>query len=264
MKVFKWLGILLVTVVVLVGIVVFIGLKNLNAIVEAAVEQVGTDVVGTTVALDSADVKLKDGRAALLGLTVANPAGFSNASFLSVGEVAVDIDPLSLTRDVIVIDEVVLSGIDLLAEQKDITKTNVQALLDQIDQGGSESSEQPEESAESSDPVRLAVKKFTFEKSSLSLVTEDWGDTTLELPEINLANIGSAEQGLTPEELVEAVTEPVLQQIKDQVKDQLEDYAKDKAVEKAKEKLEEKLEEELGDKLSDSEQETLNKLKSLF
>lgn len=257
MKILKWAGGLLLALVILAAIAFYVALSNINDIVKTAVNTVGTEVVGSEVKLHAADVKLQDGRAELQDLRIANPRGFSNSSFLSVGAVTVDIDPLSLTRDVIVIDEVRLSEIDLLVEQKALT-TNVQALLEQLSGDGAESGDASSESAtqNQSDPIKLAVKQFTFEQSTVELSTEKWGDTTIPLPQIKLANLGSAEQGLTPQQLAEAVTQPVLNQVQRQVKDQLKEMAKHEA----KQKLEEKLTE----KLSDSEKEAFDALKSLF
>lgn len=263
MKAFKWLLSLVVLVVAVVAIIAVIGLRNLDSVVIAAVEKAGSEVTGTDVSLSVAKISLKDGRAELQGLSIANPQGFSHAKLLDVGTIAVDIDPASLVEDVLVIDEMVLSGIHILAEQKELTKTNIEALMNNINKntaGGGESSASVDESAESGETVQLAVKKFLFEKSTLKLSTEEWGDATLSLPPIELKNLGSSSNGLTPEQLAEQVTEPVLQQIKRHIGKELESLAKDKAEQKAREAVEKKLDE----KLSGSEKEALNQLKGLF
>lgn len=264
MKAIKWVVAILAIIIAVVAIVAVVGLKNLDAIVKAVVEEVGTDVTGTRVSLASVDIGLKEGRAELQGFSIANPRGFSDARLLSVGKVAVDIDPLSVTKDVIVIDEITLSGINILAEQKDLTRTNIEALLNNIRErsASSASAQKPEgtQQQEEAAEVLLAVKKFVFEKSDIKLLSDEWGELTVPLPAITLQNLGSAQKGLTPEQLAQQAMEPVLAQVRRSVTAYLKEVAQEKAEEKAKEALQKKLDE----KLSGSEKKTLENLKSLF
>ena len=258
MKALKILGGLLVLAVVVVAIVVFLGLQNLDKLVKAGVEEVGPEVVGTPVKLSDVKIKLTEGRGELHGLSVANPSGFSNANALSLGEIALELDPASLTGDVVVINEILIKGTSVLAELKGLKDTNLQALLNNIkaNTGSGGQQQSSASSGSSSSDIRLAVKKFTFADSSIKLVSDQLGEKTLQLPAINLSNLGSASKGLTPEELAAAVVQPLLASAKEAVKDYVEENAKDKAEAKLKEKLSEKLGEDGGEKL--------DQLKSLF
>ena len=102
----------------------------------------------------------------------------------------------------------------------------------------------------------MAVKKFTFADASIELVSDQFGEKTISLPSINLRNLGSAEKGLTPDELASAVMTPVLAAAKETVKNYLETMAKDKAEAAVKKKLSEKL--------GEGGAEKLDQLKSLF
>ena len=260
MKAVKVILGILVAAVVVVAIVIVIALQNINGIVKTAVETVGPEVTKTEVRLSEVDIVLTEGKGALRGLTIANPSGFSNANAFSLGEVSLQIDPASLTGDVIVINEILITGAQLLAEQKNIKDTNLQALLNNVTAGSSNassaSSTAESGATDSGDSVRLAVEKFTFSASEVRLVTEQWGERTLKLPAIKLKNLGSKDKGLTPAELTQAVLKPILAQAKAAVSKQLEEIAKDKAEAKMKEKLD--------DELDDEQKGQLNKLKSLF
>lgn len=257
MKAVKIILGLVIAIIAIVALVAVLALQNINQLVKTAVETVGPDVVGTEVRLAEVDIKLQDGRGTLKGLTVANPAGYSQPLAFSLGEVALDIDPASLTKDVYVIDEVLVSSADLFAEYKDLSNNNLQALVDNM---GGESSEQAtsntEASADSGSDVLLAVKKFTFENSSIDVSTAEWGQRTVNLPAIRLTNLGTADKGLTPEQLTEKVMSQLLDQVKDAVSDDLKALAKEKAEEELKSKLEEKL--------GEGGKEKLDSLKSLF
>lgn len=258
MKALKILLGTLVAVVAVVAIVVVIGLQNIDKIVKTAVEEVGPKVLGTPVQLAEVNIKVTEGRGELRGLTVANPRGFSDASAFSLGEIALEIDTESLTGDVIVIDEILIKNASLLAEQKGLKDTNLQALLNNV-QSNSAGANKPQaetQKTEAGSDVRLAVKKFTFADSDMKLVSEQLGEHTVKLPAINLTNLGSKEKGLTPEELANAVIEPLIAQAKRAAQDRLEDLAKEKAKEELNKKLTEKLGEDGAEKL--------NQLKSLF
>lgn len=256
MKLGKVIGGLLLVGIAVVAILVFVGLSNLDAIIKTAVESVGPQVTKTSVSLDQAKFELTQGRGELQGLVVGNPAGFSSDYALSMGRVAVEVDPASVTGPVIVIREILVDGARLMAEQKDLTHSNLQALLNNI-KGGEAAQDAGGAGQESAGgDVRLMVEKFQFINSSAQVITEEWGDKTLNLPDIKLANIGDKQTGLTPDELAEAVLKPVIEQARRGVTKALESEAKAKA--------EAKLKEELSEKLSDEDSEKLDKLKSLF
>ncbi len=259
MKAIKVILGVVVAAVAILAIVTVIGLQNIDKIVKTAVEEIGPKVLGTEVRLAEVKIDITDGRGELRGLTIANPKGFSAANAFSLGETALEIDPGSLTGDVIVINEILISNANLLAEQKGLKDTNLQALLDNIQSSSGNTAAEPvasESSASNDKEIRLAVKKFTFADSSMKLMSEQFGEHTLKLPAIRLNNLGSKDNGLTPEQLANAVIKPLVAQAKKAAQDRLEDLAKEKATEKLNEKLTEKLGKDGAEKL--------NQLKSLF
>jgi uncharacterized protein YxeA len=72
-KILIGLGVL----VILVGVGVFVFLGQLNDIVRAAIEKVGSDMTQTNVELNEVDIELTSGKGALRGFRVTNPNGFS-------------------------------------------------------------------------------------------------------------------------------------------------------------------------------------------
>ncbi len=259
MKALKIVGGLVVVAVIVIAIVAVVTLQNIDSIVKGLVEDVGSDVVGTEVRLQEAKIGLTEGRAQLSQLTIANPAGFSNTSAFSLGDIAVTLDLKSLTGGgVIVIEEVMVRDAHLLAEQKNLTDINLQKLLNNVTGGksGSSTPQEADTASEAGSDVRLAVEKFTLEGTQMRLLTEEWGERTVQLPAIKLNNIGSREQGLTPDQLAEAVMKPLLQQARAAAEKELKDLAQEKAKEKINEELEKNLSEEDAEKV--------DQLKSLF
>ena len=101
------------------GLGVFVGLVVLLAlfwvllmdwIVERAVEEVGTEVVGARVDLDSADVGLFPVSVALFGLQVTNPSAPMTNAF-EVGRIAAGVNGTPLLRRKVHIDELAVEGL---------------------------------------------------------------------------------------------------------------------------------------------------------
>jgi hypothetical protein len=259
MKLGKILLGLFVAVIAVVAVVVFLGLQNINQIVKIAVETEGPKVTGTAVQLERVDLSLMEGRGELYGLQIDNPKGYQSEYAFSMGQVALQVEPKSLTGKVIVINEILIDGAKLIAEQKDLTRTNLQDLLDNVKgKSGSKASQQtasPASDSPSAD-VRLMVEKFSFVNGGVRLITTEWGERTLKLPGINITDVGDRDVGLTPEQLTQALLDPILAQAKAAVTNNLEDLAKEKAQQKLQEKIDEKL--------SDEQKGQLQQLKGLF
>lgn len=102
------IGLVVLVVVVAVGVFVFLG--NLNDIVRAAVEKVGSDMTQTNVVLDEVDIELTSGKGALRGFRVTNPKGFSDDDAFKFDEVSVAIDLSSVRSDPVVIKEVIIKA----------------------------------------------------------------------------------------------------------------------------------------------------------
>jgi hypothetical protein len=254
MKAGKIIGGIVLAAVAVIAVVVFLGLQNLDQIIKVAIETVGPRVTGTSVTLDSVKLELTNGRGELHGLQIDNPKGYSSPYAFYLGEVALQVDPKSLAGDVIVIKEVLVDGAKLIAEQKDLKQFNLQDLMDNMSQGSTKPVASEEASGDSN--VRLIIEKMSFLNNDASLISSQWGEKTLKIPDINLSNIGKQENGLSPEQLGPAILEPLLKQVKQAVKKELEALAREKA--------ENKLNEKMDEKLNDEQKEQVKGLKKLF
>lgn len=257
MKVGKIIGGLLLVVILVVAGIAYLGLSNINALIKNAVETVGPQVTKTDVSLSAVDFKLTEGRGELHGLVIGNPPGYNSEYAFSLGTVALQVDPVSVTGPVIVIKEILVDGAKLVAEQKDLTKSNLVDLLNNMKGGGKAEAPAPASDSDGgASDVRLMVERFSFVNSSAQVLTQQWGEKTLSLPAVKLKNIGDKTTGVSPEELAQVMLQSVIEQTKKQVSRDLEKRAKAEAEAKLKEKLDEKL--------SDEDKEKLNNLKSLF
>lgn len=253
MKVMKVLGILLLLLVVIIGGALFYLFSNIDGIVKRGIESKGPEITTTPVKLGNVDVELLNGRAELNNFTIANPAEFSSANLFEAKQLVFNIEPASIRSDVIVINEIVIDGVTVVAEQKGVT-TNVQTMLKAIKENLPRAKEEAERDAEA---LRFMVEDLRFTDSVLKLVTEQHGEREFPIPAVEASNLGSKEVGLTAQELGVAILEPYLERAKAVARDKVKDLAE----RELKDKAEAKVREKLGD---DAETKAADKIKRLF
>lgn len=229
----KIILILLSVILLAVVGITYYGLKNLDGIVKHVIENVGTKVTGSQVSVGGVSIKLKDGRGEITGLNLANPEGFDTDYLFNLNQVVLDIKPNSLFGDVIVIDEVLIDGADIIAEQKG-QQFNLQVLLNNIEKNASPSASndettQPVESDPNAQPVRLAITKFSFINNKAELFTEKWQPQVLTVPNIVMSDLGTANNGLTPEELSREVVKRLIENVEKAAKAELKKRAQEEA-----------------------------------
>lgn len=248
MKAVKIILSVLVALIVVIAIVVFIGLKNLNSLVEMAIESVGPQVTKTDVQVDRVNIELTEGRGTIYGLTIANPEGFSEEHIFLMDQVSLQIQPSSLTEKVVVIREILVDGARLNGEHQGVAQINLRAMLDNINSGDPK----PPKDTTASPDVRFMVEKLSVIGATMNLSSPEFGEQQLTMKDIHLSDLGDREEGLTPAELTRAILEPILAQARARVEQEVKDRAGDKLKEKLKEKL------------SEDDQQKVEQLKSLL
>lgn len=243
MKAIKILASILVALLVVIAIALAVGVRNLDRLVEAAIESVGPTVTGTDVSVEQVAIDLTEGRGRIGGFRVANPEGFSSEALLSVGEVELVIDTGSIADEVVVIESIRVDRARLRAEHRG-GGFNFEPLLERV-RAASEG--EPARSTTASPDVRFMVERLEFSGAGLSLHSEQFGQRQYRLEPIELRNLGDRETGLGPNQLARALLEPLLEAAEQRLEDELREQAG----------------EELEEQLSEEDQETLDRVRSL-
>ena len=192
--------------VLLVAAVLWFTLSRLDSIVATAIQDYGSEIAGVPVSVGSVRIQLAEGRGTITGLRVGNPPGYTAGDAFSLGEITLDIDPGSITRSPVVIEELTVGAPVALYEMDANGRANIDVIRDNVKRyaGGSSASAEEESAGESGAGVRLAVKKFRFQDGSVtadvSALHEKAKPQKLDLPALALDNIGGSE-GATPAEL---------------------------------------------------------------
>lgn len=236
MKVGKVLGGLAAVVLLVVVVGGYLLLSNLDGIIKGVVEDVGSDLTQTKVTLDDVKLDLTTGKGQLSGLTIANPRGFDGDYAFRLDDITVGVNLKTLSGPVIVISEVSIVGAKLIAEQKG-DKTNLGVLMKNLEQSSKKAdTAEPQDTTDPTD-VRLMLEKFVFVGTKGKIITEQYGEKALKLPDVRRNNIGNKTTGLTPEQLADELLQSVIKQVQKVVESYLVDMAKDAAGDSIKKKM---------------------------
>lgn len=195
------LGGLAVLIAAYIGVAYFLG-----SIVKSGVNTLGPKLTQTRVELAGATLSPLTGSGTLTGLTVGNPAGWSEGNAFSLGKVHVDVQPMSIFGDHVVINEIIIDAPVFNYETK-IVASNIKDLLKNIEKftgGGAKAAETKEGKS-----IRFVVKKFRLTNAKATL---GMGPTAVPvpLPPASLDNIGVDRGGITADQLAREIMASVL------------------------------------------------------
>jgi uncharacterized protein involved in outer membrane biogenesis len=179
--------------------------RNLDGLVVKGVNTYGPQITQSKVELASASLSPLSGTGTLTGLTVGNPAGWSNGRAFYLGKVQIGVEPKSVVGDTVVINEIVIDQPEINYETK-IVSSNIKDLLKNIESFAGPGEKKAEPAGK---PKKFIVKKFRLTNGKAT-VQAGGQALAVPLPEISLDNLGVAEGGLTASQLAAAVTRDVL------------------------------------------------------
>ena len=178
----------------------------------SAIEQGGEAMLGVSTTVDRVSVRPVSGRVEFDGVQIANPDGFSEHPFFSLGEGRVELELASLLRDVVVLPLFSLSDIDLRLETRG-RRANYDALIAgraSDPDAGAESSASDSQSG----GLRVRIETVRIERVVAHIDAAVLGarrSATIEIPEIVLRDVGSGSEGGVPaSELGEIVVDAVI------------------------------------------------------
>lgn len=206
MKTFLKVSVLGLLILLLVGY--FVVAYSMGSVVKAGVNRVGPRITQSKVELAGAKISPLTGAGTLTGFTVGNPQGWSDANAFSLGKVSIDLEPGSVLKDTIVINEIVIDQPEFLYETK-LVRSNIQDLLKNIEAytGGNKEIGEKE-----GPPKKFIVKKFRLTNGKAT-VGVGVAALPVPLPAISLDNLGVAEGGITGAQLSRAILADVLRSI---------------------------------------------------
>lgn len=208
-------GLAILLVVIALAAVFVLG--RLDRIVKRAVETAGPEITGTRVALGGVHVSLFSGAGALEDLDIGNPAGFASENAFQLGEIAIEIEPRSVTQDVVRIHSLTVSRPRLTAEFDADGRDNLRTILDHVRDVANQTAGRPaEKSAGKSEAggaqKRMIIERFRFVDAEVRAIAAPLKlDKTLKLPAIELKNLGARQGGASAAEIADQVMRPIVE-----------------------------------------------------
>jgi len=209
-------------------------------LVKRAMETLGPRYLGVDVRLGAADIDITDGRGELRGLVIGNPPGFDGPHLLSLGRVALALDPIGQSGELIVLEEVAVDAADLALVARGRT-TNLQTVMARLE--GSGSAEATDSAAD--DSPKIIIRAFDFTDARTSLDSDLLGSRSVEIPDVHLEGIGEKSRGVTVREALRQLLRPIANAATSALA--AEGLELDQVREGARERLDQELNERLGD-----------------
>lgn len=178
--------------------------SSLDSLVKSAIETYGPEITGVSVKVGSVRLSPTSGQGTIKGLRLGNPPGFKTSQALALSEISVTLDPASLTRDVILIQEILVSGAAVSYEKVGNT-TNLDAIQRNVDaymrkfSGGQPAAGGPQK--------KMIIDSLVIRSSKVTVAgTLTAGSAiTTSIPDVRLRDIGKRTNGATAGEVVRQV-----------------------------------------------------------
>lgn len=218
------LGVVGVTLLLLVGAGVYLS-RNLPQIIKDVVESQAPQITGTDVTLAGVQIIYGTGRVIVQDLVIKNPVGFRSSHAFWLNKLVIQINIPSVFEDVLVIDELAIEKANIIAEQ---TGSSLETNLQVIANSSKNTGDRSKKASTSETPAKkIIIREFRFTGNSIDLISQQWGNRTIPVPDLILKDIGAKEGGLTPDQLSQRIIKMVTRQANQAAKNELKRLAKD-------------------------------------
>ncbi|MFX3658031.1 MAG: hypothetical protein ACN6I7_02510 [bacterium] len=201
-----WLWVAGLTVLVLGAVGLYVAL-NANALIGRAIESYGSRYLGAPVSVAGVDVAVTEGSAGLRALEVGNPEPYSGPPAIALGSIAIVLDAARTSSELIVLRQVTIDGATVAIQERG-GETNLQRLLANLEAAtGAEA--QAEQTGVGSE-VKLIIERFSLTGASATLSSELLGEGAVEIADVLLTDIGTADNGASVGEVLEQILRPIV------------------------------------------------------
>jgi len=202
---------ILVAIAIILVVIVAVVWLSLDWIAKTAVEQGGTYALGVDTTVEDLSLSILGGRLTMDGLTVGNPEGYRTPHLMKSGHFEVEVDTGSVFSDPVVVNKFELDGLEVNIEQK-VGTSNVSEVLANVERlasGEEKTEEEVEEQGAKVKVDRIVIKNI---KANVQLLPIAGKATvlTVKVPELELNDVSTGEEGTTVSELIRQLVPAIL------------------------------------------------------
>jgi len=226
----KWILIGLGTLVLIIGVVVYLGISNLGPIIKKAVNTYGPEITKTELRVDDVGVSILSAEAKINNFFLGNPKGFKTPSAVQVDTVFVNVDEKSLTNNPIIIDRIEVKSPDINYE-KSGKSDNFQSIINNVNKALASGKSSQTTSQEQESGRKLVIHDFIITDGDISVALAMYGlgqkEINVPLPDIHLKDIGKEKNGASAAEISKQIFAALYKEItSDTVTDALNQHLK--------------------------------------
>ena len=243
MRVFKIIIIVTLFIALVAGIGMWWLTTNVDRLAGEAVKETAEDLLDTRVSVGGVEVDMARGAAIITGLRVASPPGYSGSPALLFGAIEVDISLRSLGQDVLVIQQVQVTDVDVSFELNDQAVSNISVLEANLERATPSTA---------GAPGLLIIERADFRGGTITATSMQHPDRELAFafPVVSFTDLGApggATAGAVGDEIAAVLMDRIIGAAARAGVGSVLEIQKERAVEKATEKLREKVSEILGE-----------------
>ena len=195
--IFKIIGIVLIILVVLLVVAVMFA----GSIIKSSVQEVGSMVTKCDISIEDVDLSIFRGKLTIDNLVVGNPEGFKTESAFKLGKVHVDLVPMSLFKDRIIINDIQVIAPEITYEVAPVKLTsnigtiqkNVESFLPASDEK-EEKDEKKEKESKPGKKIQINHVIVSDGKIKVSATFAGGNAIPIPLPKIEMNDIGKEKE----------------------------------------------------------------------
>jgi hypothetical protein len=178
----------------------------LDRVVKKAIEIYGPQMTETSVGVDTVELSLLTGSAKVKGLFVGNPGGYKMREAITVGTIAVGVDPVSVFSGKIIFHSIRLESPEITFEGG-LSGNNLGQILDNLNATGKNGGTLSTNAVTPTGAEKkYAVDDVLVTGAKVQVVLAGTQESqVISLPDIHLTNLGTSGDGLTASDLTRRV-----------------------------------------------------------
>lgn len=183
---------------------------SLNSIVKQGVVSFGPEVIKAPISLDSVSISALSGGGEIKGLVIGNPEGFKTPNAVKLGTASLQVKPMSLLGEKIVVQSIKADGAEITFEGS-LSGSNLGKIQENIDAYVTALLGAAKEK-KSAPGKKLQVDELVISNAKINLSMTILGgkSATVPLPDIKLTNLGQGAEGVTPAEVIKVVMKEIM------------------------------------------------------
>jgi hypothetical protein len=180
-------------------------------------ETAGPKITQVSIKVDAVNLSLLTGSARVKGLVVGNPEGYKTPQAISVGTVAVGVNPFSVLSDKIIVRSVRVEAPEITFEGNPFSGNNLSTIMKNVNaatKGGGPAPTNTTTNAGAKPAQKIEVDDFLITGAMVHVNLTGVGgmdgkEATLPLPEIHLINLGKDKDGITAADLTRRMLDAI-------------------------------------------------------